>query len=77
MSLAGAELTVYSYDTRDRLTGVQLDNGMIASYSYSADNMRRSKTVNGETTRQIWDNGRIAGERNVSGEITGLLSEAC
>ena len=70
LSLAGAELTVYSYDTRDRLTGVQSDNGMAASYSYGADNMRRSKTVNGVTTRQIWDNGRIAGERNASGEIT-------
>ena len=69
-SLAGAELTVYSYDTRDRLTGVQSDNGMIASYSYGADNMRRSKTVNGETTRHIWDGGRIVGESNESGELT-------
>ena len=46
-----------------------LASGMIATYTYRADGLRHSKTVNGVTTTHVWKNGNIVLERNASGAI--------
>ena len=46
-----------------------LASGMIATYTYRADGLRRSKTVNGVTTTHIWNRGHIVLELNASGTI--------
>jgi len=43
--------------------------GMIATYTYRADGLRHSKTVNGVTTTHVWNRGHIVLELNASGTI--------
>ena len=43
--------------------------GLTAIYTYKADNMRISKTVNGETTNHIWDGSNIVAETSSAGSI--------
>ena len=51
------------------------------SYTYNADGMRTSKTVNGQTTEYILDGSTILGEKLPDGEylysITFMMKTAC
>ena len=60
--------TEYTYDVFNRLTAIA-EPGLKAQYTYKADNMRISKTVNGETTNHIWDGSNIVAETNGAGSI--------
>ena len=51
---AKAFIEIYTYDVFNRLTKAEL-SGIRAEYTYRADGLRTSKTVNGETTKHIWD----------------------
>jgi RHS repeat-associated protein len=54
----GVETVTYSWNKENRLVGVQNSNGDVVSYSYDADGVRVSKTVNGVTTEYLVDNNR-------------------
>jgi RHS repeat-associated protein len=63
---------IYSYNAENRLTEVRRvsDNSVVATYSYNYDGLRKSKTVNGQTTNFQWDAfGNLVRESNSSGEI--------
>jgi len=57
-----------TYDAFNHLVGVERD-GMIAVYTYRADGLRHTKTVNGFTTTHLWDRGSIVLELNPSGAV--------
>ena len=49
---------------------------MIVTYTYRADGLRHSKTVNGVTTTYIWKNGNIVLELNESGAVIGRFDRS-
>lgn len=72
---------VYEYDSFNRLTKAVNDD-MVSTYTYNADGMRRSKTVNGMTTNHIWDGSNIVAETDGNKQVTakyyrgsGLISQ--
>ena len=73
-------LQTNTYDGLNELIGVQ--NGeMTASYTYGYDGLRRTKTVNGETTTHVYDGqelmvdiGKSVYEADVYVRGTGLIS---
>ena len=54
-SSSSFEAELRTYDAFNRLVGV--DSDVSAVYAYRPDGLRLSKTVNGQTTSHIWDNG--------------------
>ena len=46
-----------------QLSGISQNGNMLASYTYNADGLRTSKTVNGITTEYYWLNGTLQGQR--------------
>ena len=48
--------------------------GTEAEYTYNADGLRQSKTVNGVTTKQIWDGSNIVGETDGSGAVLSVYT---
>jgi RHS repeat-associated protein len=52
------ETVTYSWNQENRLVEVQNSNGDVVSYSYDADGVRVSKTVNGVTTEYLVDKNR-------------------
>ena len=54
----------FSWDYRNRLTGVTDTAGLAASYGYDVNNQRISKTTGGVTTRYVYDRGNVALEFN-------------
>ncbi|MFB8794878.1 MAG: colicin D domain-containing protein [Microcoleus sp.] len=52
------ETVTYSWNKENRLVGVQSSNGDTVAYSYDADGVRVSKTVNGVTTEYLVDSNR-------------------
>ena len=59
----GSQMTksYYSYDGYNRLSEFVSDTD-IAQYTYDVTGMRKTKTVNGETTRFVYQGGDIIGE---------------
>lgn len=55
----------FTYNVLDQLVGYN-DGESVASYTYNADGLRSSKTVNGHTTKHVWD-----GNQNIIADITG------
>ena len=53
--------SINEYDSWNQLTKT-MQNGKTASYTYNGDGLRMSKTVDGTTTRHIWDGTNIAGD---------------
>ena len=49
------------YDSWNQLTKT-MQNGKTASYTYNGDGLRMSKTVDGKTTKHIWDGTDIVGD---------------
>ena len=70
--------THYSYDSFNHLIGIQTD-GLRVNYGYDAVGRRTSKTINGETTNQIWDGSNIVAEDGANKAVyyrgIGLISE--
>lgn len=60
--LVGEDTSSYSeYDSWNQLTKT-MQNGKTASYTYNGDGLRMSKTVDGKTTKHIWDGTDIVGD---------------
>ena len=57
----------YSYNPFNQLKTYTNDSGVQATYTYYADGMRASKTVNGDYTRYIYVNGHIIEELDRNG----------
>lgn len=57
----------YEYNLYNQLTKA-VTNGKISTYTYDGNGLRQSKTVNGETSSQIWNGGNVVMETNGSGE---------
>jgi RHS repeat-associated protein len=58
---------VYGYDPENRLTAASnAGTGVAATYAYDGTGRRVSKTVNGTTTRYMYDGDRMIGELNAS-----------
>ncbi len=55
----------FTYNVLDQVIGYS-DGESVASYTYNADGLRSSKTVNGHTTKHVWD-----GNQNIIADITG------
>ena len=60
-SAGGNTNSINEYDSWNQLTKT-MQNGKTASYTYNGDGLRMSKTVDGTTTRHIWDGTNIAGD---------------
>jgi len=54
----------FTYNVLDQVIGYS-DGESVASYTYNADGLRSSKTVNGHTTKHVWD-----GNQNIIADIT-------
>jgi RHS repeat-associated protein len=67
-----ADTTTYSWDARDRLIAIQAP-GITASFAYDALGRRLERTVNGETTRYVYDGIQAIGEIRGS-ETTTLVT---
>jgi RHS repeat-associated protein len=59
----------YVYDGLNRLTAAT-ENGQNITYTYNADDLRRSKTVNGVTAIHVWDGQEMVAEFDGSGLLT-------
>ena len=71
MSLGGNRLNenvVNHYNAQNKLTRTLTKNYKI-SYTYDADGLRESKTVNGEKTVYVWDDNEIVMELSDSGRV--------
>ena len=62
-----ADLTLYTYDHYNRLTGYKKDHTS-ASYQYNAQGYRVQKTVNGSTTNYLYETDKVVLETNGSNE---------
>jgi len=67
-----SNLTTYGWDSRNRLSAIAAP-GLAASFEYDALNRRIGRTVNGVTTRYVYDGLQALGEI-VNGEPIGLLT---
>ena len=62
-----------TYNALNQLTRVEMP-GIIATYAYRANGLRRSKTVNGVTTTHVWDGANIVLEQNASGGVINVFN---
>ena len=62
-----ADLTLYTYDHYNRLTGYKKDHTS-ASYQYNAQGYRVQKTVNGSTTNYLYETDKVVLETDGSNE---------
>ena len=61
---------IYIYNAEDRLTQVKRvsDSSVVATYTYNFNGLRKSKTVNGQTTNYSWDDaGNLVRESDING----------
>ena len=59
-------LELLAYNARNQLTQ-SFSNGVTSAYAYRPDGLRHSKTVDGATTRHIWDGANMAAETGANG----------
>ena len=64
-----SDVTLLTYDGFNQLIQV-IEGTNTLRYTYNADGLRASKTVNGTTTKHIWDGSQIALELNAAGAVT-------
>ncbi|NJD04665.1 MAG: hypothetical protein FIA99_19170 [Ruminiclostridium sp.] len=64
-----AGVAISGYDGFNRLIKVATGNAAVA-YTYNGDGLRISKTVNGATSKHVWDGDQIALELNGAGAVT-------
>ena len=80
-NLAGATdacgLTTYTWDARNRLTGISGYKSdcspLVAAFAYDALNRRIAKTINGKTTRYLYDGQDIIQEISETGAKTNYV----
>ncbi len=68
----------YTYDDRDRLTGVYKDRALVEQYTYDANGNRASATVNGVTTTASYtldDQLEVYGDNTYYYDEDGYLTE--
>jgi len=68
-SHATSEQTVYHWDSRNQLTGIDLPGGAHAGYRYDALGRRIEKSVDGQTTRYVYDAEDIVLETDETGTL--------
>jgi RHS repeat-associated protein len=61
-------LEASTYDALDRLTQVTKD-GITTNYTYRPDDLRHSKTVNGQKTTHVWDGSNIVLDLDSSNQV--------
>jgi RHS repeat-associated protein len=59
----------FSYNAVNQLKTFSNDTGVSASYSYYGDGLRAAKSVNGDTTRYIYLNGKVIEELGAGGNV--------
>ncbi|KAF0242161.1 MAG: Rhs family protein, partial [bacterium] len=69
----GTETTTYSWDHRGRLTGINLPNGQTISHLYDALR-RKTTTINGDTTKFVYDLNDIVIDINSDGTKIDYLN---
>ena len=66
---AAGDVTLNEYNGFNQL--IKTETGSTtAEYTYNADGLRTSKTVNGVKTNHVWDGDQIVLETNASGNVT-------
>jgi len=65
---AGGQTETRVYNAFNQLTRVT-SPGFTSTYTYRADGLRHSKTVNGARTYHVWDRGNIVLELNAAGAV--------
>ena len=66
---------VYEYNGFNQLVSLyESATNSTCEYTYNADGLRTSKTVNGVTTNHIWDGMNIVAETNGSNEVTSVYT---
>jgi len=66
------DTTAYTWDARNRLTGIAAP-GTTATFQYDPLGRRLERTVNGTTTRYVYDGNQVIGEIR-AGQSTSLLT---
>ena len=68
---SGTVTTIQTFDLLNRMTAYS-DGANTATFTYYPDNMRRSKTVNGMATEQVWINKEISVDKTDENTVTYL-----
>jgi len=68
---AGGDVTAYSLDALDRLTGATLPDGTALAYAYDADGRRVRLSVDGVETNHLWDEASIFGDVVLETDASG------
>ena len=66
---------VYRYNVLNQLSNAKTKDKNV-SFTYAADGLRTSKTVNGETTVFVWDDDQIVMELSDAGKVQNVIFEA-
>jgi len=69
MSATNWQTETYAYNVFNQLIRVNRP-GVAAAYTYRADGLRLTKTVNGATTTHVWLRGSIVLELNATGNVS-------
>jgi RHS repeat-associated protein len=70
-----ADVSAYTWDARNRLVGIN-SAGVVATFRYDAQGRRAERTINGETTRYVYDGAQAIAEVRATQTVmlhTGLL----
>jgi YD repeat-containing protein len=67
------DITLYSYDNYNRLTGTKSGN-TAASYRYNAQGYRVEKTVNSKTTRYLYEGDKVVLETDADNRQTASMA---
>ena len=65
----------FTWQNGRQLANVTQSGSAIASYTYNADGLRNTKTVNGITTEYYWQNGTLYGQKTGDESIFYLYNE--
>ncbi len=65
----------FTWQNGRQLAGISKDGAALASYTYNAEGLRTSKTVNGVTTDYYWLNGTLQGQKTGEESILFLYDE--
>ena len=65
----------FTWQNGRQLAGITQNGSAVATYTYNADGLRNSKTVNGTTTEYYWQNGTLYGQKTGDESIYYLYDE--
>ncbi|MGF7036581.1 RHS repeat-associated protein [Paenibacillus mucilaginosus] len=72
VSMAETKDYKYTFDKRDRLTNVMLQNGKNVAYKYNGDGLLWERTEDEKTTRYYYDGDQLIAEGEVNGSAVTL-----